>query len=348
MEKKIRIAFVLKSSIYSGAENVAISIIKGLENRYEFLYIATQGQIEKKLIEEKVTYHLLPKFSLNGLNKALLNFKPDIVHAHDFTATVYCAIYQKSQKYKLISHMHYDPMWARRWNLRTLTYLILSKRVTKIIAVTRTAFSNNVFANRVKNKTIYLNNPIDIKKIRMKSEERKDESFDILFIGRLVEQKDPLLFINIVRECVKYNKNIKCAMIGDGELKQQCKNAIKELGIECELKLLGYQENPYSYIKNSRLVCMTSKWEGFGLIIAEANILGIPVLSTKNAGAMEIFGEQAIEICDKPEIMVNKISNILKNENEYDNYKKRAEARINSFISIEQYICNINKVYQEE
>lgn len=49
MEKKIRIAFVLKSSIYSGAENVAISIIKGLENRYEFLYIATQGQIEKNL-----------------------------------------------------------------------------------------------------------------------------------------------------------------------------------------------------------------------------------------------------------------------------------------------------------
>ena len=46
--EKLKIAHVLKSSIYSGAENVVLTIMKGLREEFEFLYIATEGPIRKK------------------------------------------------------------------------------------------------------------------------------------------------------------------------------------------------------------------------------------------------------------------------------------------------------------
>ena len=53
-DRKLRVLHVLKSSIYSGAENVAITIIKQLNNRFEFIYVATDGPIREKLEEEKI------------------------------------------------------------------------------------------------------------------------------------------------------------------------------------------------------------------------------------------------------------------------------------------------------
>ena len=52
--EKLKIAHVLKSSIYSGAENVVLTIMKGLREEFEFLYIATEGPIREKLEEEQV------------------------------------------------------------------------------------------------------------------------------------------------------------------------------------------------------------------------------------------------------------------------------------------------------
>ena len=52
--EKLKIAHVLKSSIYSGAENVVLTIMKGLREEFEFLYIATEGPIREKLEEEQI------------------------------------------------------------------------------------------------------------------------------------------------------------------------------------------------------------------------------------------------------------------------------------------------------
>lgn len=44
---KKKIVHVLKSSIYSGAENVALTIINSIQDEFDFVYIATEGQLEK-------------------------------------------------------------------------------------------------------------------------------------------------------------------------------------------------------------------------------------------------------------------------------------------------------------
>ncbi|GAF23683.1 hypothetical protein JCM19047_3522 [Bacillus sp. JCM 19047] len=59
-------------------------------------------------------------------------------------------------------------------------------------------------------------------------------------------------------------------MIGDGDLRNECENEIKQLKLANNIDLLGFLENPYCIIKNSKMMILTSKWEGFGLVAVEA------------------------------------------------------------------------------
>ena len=64
--EKLKIAHVLKSSIYSGAENVVLTIMKGLREEFEFLYIATEGPIREKLEEIPAGYRTRSRLFSDG------------------------------------------------------------------------------------------------------------------------------------------------------------------------------------------------------------------------------------------------------------------------------------------
>jgi glycosyltransferase involved in cell wall biosynthesis len=55
---------------------------------------------------------------------------------------------------------------------------------------------------------------------------------------------------------------------------------VVELNLEEKVVFLGFQENPFPYIKHAKFKVLTSDWEGFALVIAEALVLGTPVIST--------------------------------------------------------------------
>lgn len=69
MSRRIRVLHVLKSSSYSGAENVAITIIKHLNDDFETAYLATRGEIEVVLRKEGICYFLLDRFTRENIKK---------------------------------------------------------------------------------------------------------------------------------------------------------------------------------------------------------------------------------------------------------------------------------------
>ncbi len=345
MNKKIRIAHVLKSSLYSGAENVVLTIIKELRIRYDFLYIATDGPIRDKLEEAQVPYALVDKFNEKNVKKVLKEYDPDIVHAHDFSASVVCALIGG---YKLISHLHYDPPWAQKWNAKTLVYTILSKRISKILAVSFGSYQNLVFSDLLKQKVEILENPIDKKRILSLGGTEKEKEYDLIFVGRLTEQKNPQMFIDIVYELKKLKKNIHCVMVGGGELETVCKQVISEYGLQKNIELLGFQQNPYKYMCKSKILCMTSSWEGYGLVAAEASILGTPVLSTKTGGVTAIFGRSADEFCENVSDFVKKINVLLNDVEIYHEWEQKALKRTELFTAPDGYANKLSLIYERE
>jgi len=130
------------------------------------------------------------------------------------------------------------------------------------------------------NKIKIINNPVDIEKIEKLSEEKLDERVDILLVGRLDKNKNFKDIISIMPEL----QNRTLTILGEGVELKNLKRFAKSLNVENRIKFLGFQSNPYKYMKRANILVLTSKYEGFPNVILEANACGIPVVAYNCAG----------------------------------------------------------------
>ena len=93
---------------------MAAYIIKDLNDDYEMLYTSPNGPIKDSLIDRNINYMAMEKLSIKEIKNIINIFKPDIIHAHDFTATVKCAMI--NSKIPVISHIHQNPNWLKGIN----------------------------------------------------------------------------------------------------------------------------------------------------------------------------------------------------------------------------------------
>ena len=141
--------------------------------------------------------------------------------------------------------------------------------------------------------TIY--NPVDLKfinrKIHTKPKFFKKKSVEktIIAVGRLVEQKGYFNMLDIINE-LKNKIPIKLLILGEGPLREKIEARISELNLNSHVYLLGFVDNPWSYIFNSDVYLSTSEWEGFHMTIVESMSCGVyPIVSDCDYGPNEII-----------------------------------------------------------
>ena len=83
----MKVLHVLKSNRYSGAENIAITICANMQ-KYMCAYTSPIGPIDEKLKEQNIKYYPMKKFCVMELKRVVKEFEPDVIHAHDFSASV--------------------------------------------------------------------------------------------------------------------------------------------------------------------------------------------------------------------------------------------------------------------
>lgn len=111
-----------------------------------------------------------------------------------------------------------------------------------------------------------------------------DDDFDglrILTIGRLANQKGYDIALNACMKLKERGIKFKWYALGKGPLQEEIEKSIKEKSLSEHFMLLGVKSNPYPYIKNADIYVQTSMFEGFGLAIAEARMLNVPVVTTR-------------------------------------------------------------------
>jgi glycosyltransferase involved in cell wall biosynthesis len=111
----------------------------------------------------------------------------------------------------------------------------------------------------------------------------------IISAGRLEEQKD---FPTLVRAFARLRKDRPCRLVivGEGSLRGELEALCAELGVADDVSLPGFTPNPYAYMARAELFVMSSAWEGFGNVLAEALAVGTPVVSTDcRSGPREIL-----------------------------------------------------------
>ncbi|MFB0845128.1 glycosyltransferase family 4 protein [Paenibacillus oleatilyticus] len=112
----------------------------------------------------------------------------------------------------------------------------------------------------------------------------------VAFVGRMEEQKQPLLFIEIAREIIKQSANAKFVMIGEGSLLSKVNSLISSLDLVEYIKVHDAKTNVMDFLeKEVHILLAPSIREGLPVIGLEAMSLGIPIVATDVPGWSDLI-----------------------------------------------------------
>lgn len=212
------------------------------------------------------------------------------------------------------------------------------RKMSNIICVSKD--SKNSLLNlypELNEKTEVIYNPIDREEINRKASEEEinfdKESINLIAVGRLAHQKGFDILLKAFKELnLKYEK-LNLYILGAGGDYKKLKKYVDENGLEKKVKFLGFQKNPYPYIKAADIFISSSRYEGYPLVLCEAISLGKPIIATKCTGPIEIlengkYGllaeiENVSDLKNKIEILVSNTDKRI----EYSNLSKECSKK---------------------
>lgn len=177
-----------------------------------------------------------------------------------------------------------------------------------------------------------VHNLMDEERVKKLSYEKIDYTFDKNYVNLIaVARFHPQKGLDRLLRALKYvNRNGKKAdlcLIGDGILKDELMQQVKEDGMENDVTFLGYQLNPYPYIRQADLFMMTSLFEGYPTITIESLISGTPVFTTEVSGVNEQFRQpyEAIIVKNDDESINEALEEVVRQREVWQNNKKQLE-----------------------
>lgn len=150
----------------------------------------------------------------------------------------------------------------------------------------------------------------------------------ILTVGRLNKyHKGYDIALKVCKILKEKGLDFRWYAIGKGPYREEMERYIKENGLEKHFILLGTTPNPYPFFKDAYLYVQTSRHEGFGLTIAEARLLNIPVVTTEFDAVYNqmIQGKNGIVTKQDPQMVAEAIEKLLTDSNLYQSIKRFLE-----------------------
>ncbi len=346
LSNKIRVVHFLRNGGYSGAENVVIQIIKGTSEICDSIYASPAGDISNYLAVEGIEQCVLNSVSPIEIKRAIKKTKPDVIHAHDYYMSLLVGLVEK--KIPIISHLHNNALWIKKVNFKTIGYRFVSSHFTKVLCVSHSILDEYVFSNAFRDRSQVVGNPVNIRQIKEKADivEGEEKCYEISYLGRLTQPKNPLLFIEIIDKIKKIIPSIRAVMIGDGELRDKVESEIKLRNLSSTITLTGFLKDPLKTLKRAKILVMTSQWEGFGLSAIEALSIGVPVICTKVGGLPDIVDNDCGKVCDNSEDMIDTILGLLNNESSIERASLEAQKKAEKLNNYDSYMNNIKRIYK--
>ncbi|MBR3162062.1 MAG: glycosyltransferase [Bacilli bacterium] len=344
--KKI-VLHILASNSYSGAENVVCNIIQNMKNEYDMIYCSPEGTIRHQLKERNIEFVSIKKISISQIRNVVKKCNPDIIHAHDNKATVLSSFYAK--RYKVISHIHGNNKVMNSFNLKTLLFHICSKNICQFIWVSKSSFDDYYFKNKVEKKSIVLYNVVNREDIIKKSKEYVcNQNYDLIYLGRLGYPKNPRRFVEIVQLLKQHRECVRAAIVGDGPEKNDIEHLIDKLMLNDYITMWGYQDNPFPILKKSKILVMTSLYEGTPMSALEAQALGKPIIATPVDGLKEIINNSENGLLDNNNAnLAKKIDEILSDNKKYAYMSRRTRETFKRVNNTEKYFLILKKIYDK-
>lgn len=369
---KKRVLFLIESFAGGGVEKVFIDFINNMDiNKYDVTVMSIWDYgVRKKDLRKDIKYKsIFP--NIKGISRVFHNFveksdgkllyKLGIREKYDIeiafiegraTKIIGASTNPNSRK---IAWVHID-LAQGHWTskvFRESTELEKNyyKKFNDIVFVSNSAKEGfiKLFGDDFDNLQVKYN-PIIADDVIRKSQEivddiekPKDKKL-LVTSGRLVSQKG---YESLLEVCNKLNNdklNYELWILGEGWDRPKLEALIDKYKLN-NVKLLGFKENPYKYIKQGDLFVCSSKNEGFSLVIAEAIILGLPIISTNCSGPNELlnFGEYGLLVENSIEGLYLGLKSLLINKELLNKYRLKSIKR-QSFFNCNIRLNDINEL----
>ena len=345
----MKILHLLPSRTFSGAENVACQIICMMRScsDVEMVYCSVDGPIKQTLDSMNITFAPMKDFSVEEIKRVLKEQKPDIIHAHDMRAAHLAS--RVCKRGMIVSHVHNNNHNTRRISVKSVAYLWAARKARHIFWVSESAYNGYCFNKVLAKKSSVLYNIIDVEALYDKmSTDANSYTYDVAYLGRLCYPKNPERLLRVIAKAREKKPDIKVAIIGDGVLMQESRTLAGELGLlDGCVDFLGFQSNPLKILHDSKVMIMTSRYEGLPMVALEALALGVPIVSTPTDGLKEIInnGENGF-LSDNDEELAAKIVELLTNEPLRQNLSDNAKEQTKRINNISLYKGKLLEAYK--
>lgn len=282
---KVSLCLILPRGVYMKDVPKEVNIIRLFENEESSRY----RKVFRSYIDFKRTFPLafLLHTKLRRLKyDVIVSFMegdPLLLHSFIFSrgrmniSWVHCDLYH----YHYSKNRFYEP----------ISEIDCYRKLDKIIFVSQMIMNNFNKLFDVNTSKYFLYNILDIDRVKSLADKKmiSKQQFTIIAIGSLIEVKGFDLLIRAAKKLKDKGYSFNIQIIGRGGKEEDLMNLRDELGLESDVEFLGFQANPYPYLKRADLLVSTSVSEGLSYVICEALTLAIPVVATKTAGAMELL-----------------------------------------------------------
>lgn len=164
---------------------------------------------------------------------------------------------------------------------------------------------------------------------------KKKEIQYIIGVGRLMESKQFDVLISCYLASNLIDNNIKLIILGSGSEKEKLESLISDLKLENHVELISFKKNPYPLIMGAKCLVSSSRVEGFPMVLVEALILNVPVISYNyKSGPNEIIKNNVNGILvenQNQEQLTLALNKLLLDASFYDKIKSNTQLDLGKF-----------------
>ena len=287
---------------HGGVSSVIFSIVSELKDKYDFGCVVYRTKLERESDFAKIgKLHRLPCYRKNGkkslfeeMTRPIRFFfgiynlckkeKYTVVHAHNEPDEGVVLLAAKFAGVKIrIAHSHNTPSPKKpslfKRILNSINRSLINRNATHKIGCSKNACESFFKTNTFK----VIVNPVDLDKFVFKTKEAKKDDYSFVHIGRYCYQKNQTFLIDVFSIIKKTFIHSSLNLIGFGEDEQLLKDKINTLGLNDCVHLLPGKEIPINeYLANADFMIFPSIYEGFGIVLIEAQASGVFCFCSEN------------------------------------------------------------------
>jgi glycosyltransferase involved in cell wall biosynthesis len=366
---KIKVLYVINDPGFGGGSRHLLELIEGLDKKkFTPFLISTPSPILDKCQDRIKCFKVEMKSRLDlqavkNIKNIIEDIKPDIIHVHSTRAGILGTIAARGLNIPVIYTEHlftneYVPQNKLIHIYQLYAFKYLSKNIEKVIAVSKAVkdylVDKNIFpANKVEVVYHGIKPSLDFARDRSATSYKLQDKTTIGSVGALSNIKGYKYLIeafnNLQNDLELKAYDLRLELIGIGPDQKELENIARKYKLRNKVFFLGQKNNIFKSVAKWDIYVQPSLSESFGLALAEAMNLGIPVVASNVGGMKEIVDNKSGILVEPKNIsdLTNAIKKLILDSKMRNIMGKNAKNRIEAYFSYNNMIQKTEEIYEK-